>query len=594
MTAWQNIVNADLTIILLCLFAFFGAIGCAAFYALGYRILRRRIVDVLNGMPNGVIIATRRAGFVTCNHFVIDALALGDGGRRQSYRYADHPMLDSICREAFADDADRDAGIIEIVDRHGRYRRWERRVSIHRLRGRAQPSILLIDRTDAEEAKLRLEHSRTRDPLTGLVNRDVFHDRFVQALEAAARTRARVAVLAIEIDQFDMLAARHGWEAAKRLLADVAARVAIATRAMDTAARVDQARFAVLLTTVPDATHAGRIAERFLTAIAGRYRVGDPGQESEIDLTASIGLAMGDVDGSTSLRLLDNATHACQRSRDAGGGRTVYYDRYLDDRIPVDTALVGQIRDGLETGQFFVEYQPIIALATRRITGFEALLRWRHPERGVIPPIAFITTAERSGLINPLGDFVLATACTDARAWPMAIDVSVNASVVQLLSGDWAVRVAEALAATGLAAHRLRIEITETASIPSLSRLKSATADLGALGVGIVLDDFGTGQSSLAQLRSLPFDGLKIDRQFVRDIDNPRTAEIVQMLISYCRHMGVSIVAEGVETEAQLARLERMECTHVQGYLFGRPLDAAGVLALLDPPPIGSRAEHSR
>jgi len=572
--------------ILLIIAAFF-----AALYYWRFQGLRRRVTDVLNGMPNGVIVATPKPGMVLCNLFVIDALALDLEGRstRQWFRYADHPMLAAICRDAFEGSGDADPDMIEIIDRHGRYRRWERRITSHRMKGSSLAAILLIDRTDAEEAKLLLEHSRLRDPLTGLVNRDVFHDRFVQAIEAAARSQGKVSVLAIEIDQFDALSTRLGWETGKQILAAVATRISATTRAMDTAARVDQARFAVLLASIADNIAADRIARRFLSALDGSYTIGEGESAVTIDLTVSIGVAANETDGSTSLRLLDNATHALQRSRDAGGDRILFYDRYLDDRAPIDTVLVTEIRQGLENAEFFLEYQPIIALKTRRITGFEALLRWRHPQRGVIPPMAFIATAERSGLINPLGDFVLMKACGDATGWPLSIDVSVNASVVQLLSGNWAVRVAEALAATGLPADRLRIEITETASIPSLSKLKSATAELGNLGIRIVLDDFGTGQSSLAQLRSLPFDGLKIDRQFVRDIDNPRTAEIVQMLISYCHHLGVSIVAEGVETDAQLAILDRMGCTHAQGYLFGRSLSAEDVRILLDPQLAGGR-----
>lgn len=557
------------------LLAFFTVI--TVIYVVNYNKLYDIAVAVLNCSPDGIIISTPKSGVVLCNRLVIDALNLENprNARRQNFDIASNALLGSICADALAEIGSPEPRSFEFVDRDGSYRQWERHVSSYPFNGRDIPAIMLIDKTEVEEARLRLEHSRLRDTLTGLVNRDTFHDRFVQALETGARANSGVAVLAIEIDQFDSVVEHHGWEVAKKILAEVAARIAVTTRAMDTASRVGQSRFAVLLTTMPTTMVAERVANRFLDAIAGAYPAGKDGQH--VELTASIGIAMASNDGSTSLRLLDNATHACHRSRDAGGGRILNYDRYLDDRTPVDQVLIAEIRQGLEAGEFFVEYQPIVEIASSEITGFEALLRWQHPERGVIPPMAFIAAAERSDLINALGVFVLNTACADAAEWPEEVVLAVNASVIQLLSRHWDVRVAEALAAAGLDAGRLYIEITETASIPSLADLKTATAQLEAIGVKIMLDDFGTGQSSLSQLRSLPFDGLKIDRQFINDLDDARTVEIVQMLISYCRNLGVTVVAEGVETEAQLTMLARMGCTHVQGYLLGRPMPQSAV-----------------
>mgnify|MGYP001038527724 CR=1 FL=1 len=574
-------VNIDLSIIEFLGILLTALAGISAIYLRNYNKLYDIAVAVLNCSPDGIIISTPRSGTVLCNSHVIDALGLENprNARRQNFDVASNAMLTTLYADAQSEIGSPEPRTFDFVDRDGHYRQWERLVSSYPLNGRAMPAIMLVDRTEVEEARQRLEHSRLRDTLTGLVNRDTFHDRVVQALEGGARAKTGVAVLAIEIDQFDSIVDHHGWEVAKRILAEVATRIGITTRAMDTASRVGQSRFGVLLTSMPTHIVAERVANRFLDAIGDAYPTGKG--EQRVELTASIGIAMAGDDGSTSLRLLDNATHACHRSLDAGGGRVLLYDRYLDDRAPVDQVLIAEIRHGLEAGEFFVEYQPIVKIAANEITGFEALLRWRHPERGVIPPMAFIAAAERSDLINALGVFVLNTACADAARWPEEIDLSVNASVIQLLSGHWDVRVAEALSAAGLDAARLYIEITETASIPSLAQLKTATARLEAIGVNIVLDDFGTGQSSLSQLRSLPFDGLKIDRQFVNDLDDARTVEIVQMLISYCRNLGVTIVAEGVETEAQLTMLARMGCTHVQGYLLGRPMPQAAVERLM-------------
>jgi EAL domain-containing protein (putative c-di-GMP-specific phosphodiesterase class I) len=219
-----------------------------------------------------------------------------------------------------------------------------------------------------------------------------------------------------------------------------------------------------------------------------------------------------------------------------------------------------------------MRYQPIVALRTRAAVGYEALLRWRHPIRGEITPGEFISSAERSGMIHALGDFALRQACLDASRWAPALQVSINMSVVELSESAAPRRIVSALASAELSPHRVRIEITETARIADLGRLRHAIDEIRALGVTVALDDFGTGHSSLTHLQSLSFDSLKIDHRFVKDLATPRTASMIRMLIAYARQIGVMVVAEGVETEEQAAQLAAMGCTHAQGWLFGRPM----------------------
>lgn len=537
------------------------------------------MLTILDSVPGGVIVAGRKRGLVMCNRLVVETLGLTPA-EGQLYAIESSPVLGSICADLFDDPSclDREGRSFEIVDQQGRYHRWDRYVTTYRLGGLELPAILLADRTEMEQLALRLEHSHSRDALTGLVNRDIFHDRFGQALEAAARKGTISAVLVIEIDQFGRIHEQAGWDAAKRVLVDAAARIAATTRASDTVARVGQCEFAVLLTDLPGASTAMQAAARFLDAV--RAPPLSHGNSLTLPVTGSIGMAAAPRDGATSIRLLQNASQACRRAQRLGGNQVLTYDPGLDDERGGASHLVSEMRHALDSGQFYLEYQPIVELASRRITGFEALLRWRHPQRGMIATSEFITAAEQSGFIHQLGDFALRSACHDAEAWPSGIMVSVNASVVQLMSGNWPLHLVELLADDGLVTERLKIEITETASISSLSRLRSVTAQLQRLGIGVMLDDFGTGRSSLSQLRDLSFDGLKIDRQFIYDLDDPRSREIVRMLVDYCQPNGLGIVAEGVETEAQVEQLLRMGCSHGQGFLLGRPMPQTAVLEL--------------
>lgn len=549
------------------------ATAIAIFYYGRFRILYRSAVHLLNNVPGGIIIATRRPHIVLCNTLVADTLGLTPvrAGEPQNFDLRDNAMLASICGDLFDNPLapDCEARSFEIVDQEGRYHRWDRHVSSYRMNGRDLPAILLADRTELERLTLRLEQTSTHDALTGVINGDLFHDRFGQALEAAARGGTVTAVLAVEIDGFADYQNEHGWEAAKRALVAIARRLEASTRAADTLARVGDSSFAILLVGLNSSAAAARIAERFIKAINGA------------PIRCSIGISVAPRDGSTSIKLLDRAMRACRRAQQAGGAMINAYDPVLDgdgDGAAGIAALI-DMRRGFEEGEFFVEYQPIVELETGQPVRCEALLRWRHPEKGLIPPDDFVPMAERAGLIHQLGDFVFRTACRDAAAWPAGIGVSINASVIELLSGEWPLHLVEMLARAGLVTDRLSIEITETGSIASLDRLANVTRQLRRLKIGVSLDDFGTGHSSLSQLSTLAFDGLKIDRQFIDDLADPRCTEIVRMLVDFCSPRGAIVIAEGVESAAQAKQLRAMGCTHAQGYFFGRPM---GQTELLD------------
>lgn len=534
--------------------------------------LKRDARNVLAGLADGVVILSGKPGRAYCNEIARQMLGLAPETDLPPdyYRLDGNHLLAELCAGAAAARSGDILPPIELVDASGRFRSWRQSLIHAQVAGATVIGVVLHDRTEIHTLSHLLEESRRRDPLTGLATPEMLHDRTGQAIESAARTRMGVALMVIDVDQFDAVFEDRGWAAASKLLIQAAMAVSASVRAMDLMARVGQSRFAIVLTAVGDNAMLPAAAERCLAAMRFAFanKSGEP-----VAITGSIGIARAGIDGSTSLRLLERASHACDRARAEGGDRFRLFDGNPDpDQAPVDKGLAAEIRQGLEQGRFLMRYQPIVSLRTRTAVGYEALLRWRHPIRGEIPPAEFIPAAERSGLIHALGDFALRQACLDASRWPHATQVSINMSVVELMESAAPQRIVTALGTAELAPHRVRIEITETARIPDLGRLRHAIDKIRALGVTVALDDFGTGHSSLTHLQSLSFDSLKIDHRFVGDLTTPRTASMIRMLIAYARQIGVMVVAEGVETEEQAAQLVAMGCSHAQGWLFGRPM----------------------
>jgi diguanylate cyclase (GGDEF)-like protein len=527
-------------------------------------------IMALNEAPGGIILTTDHPDVVLCNQRLVDLLGLEtpDGyyadldGLPLSYSLAANPCLAPLCAELI------DASLVTTIDRDDRPLRLRRRVIQQLVDGHPVTTIALHEaEPDAAENSLEPNASGFRDDLTGLATRALFQDRTTQALEGAARAESGIAVIALEIDQFDAFLHERGPQAARRLIREVAARLASTSRDMDTVARIDRNRFAILLPNASSAAVASLVAHRFVGVAAFRH---DEGPSGGIEITASAGIALSDRRGVTHFELVKRAAGACRNARRAGGNRALLYTPSRDEQLPLDQTIVEEIRAGLES-EFYLEYQPIISLETMHPVAFEALLRWQHPVRGLVAPADFIPQAERSGLILELGKQVLDQACADAAQWPYDVNLFVNVSIVQLLSSQFRDQVLRALAKAGLSPDRLMLEITESMAANNLQRLGTATRELQALGVGVVLDDFGTGQSNLSHLRTLSFNGLKIDRQFVADLARPRSREVIAMLIYYCRQQGLQLIAEGVETEEQAAMLKKLGCTYAQGYCFGRP-----------------------
>ena len=570
-------ISPSLPIILACL------LGAAAILLLwwNYRLvegLRQSTRAALNALTDGVVVLSEEPDRVYCNDAAAQMLALAPDFDlpRRHYRISRSHLLGEIVRDALVTPEAR-LPALEMVDIDGRFRSFQRTTIRIRLGRATKTGVILQDRTELKTLSHLLEESRRRDPLTGLATPEALHDRTGQAIEQAARAHGSVALLVIEIDQFSELFDSQGWASASALLIQASVAISGVVRAMDLMARVGQNRFAVLLTGIGDPAALPLIAERFLAA--ARFRFGEEGTP----ITGSIGIARAGIDGATSLRLLEKASHACRQARAEGGDRARFFDAQADELPPLDSGLVHELRRAIEQGEFFMRYQPIVALRGRRTCGYEALLRWNHPERGEILPGEFIATAERSGLIHALGDFALRRACIDAAGWPETCQVSINLSVVELMRGDVPRRILAALADAELPPDRLRVELTESARIPDLGRLRTAIDEIRTLGVTVALDDFGTGHSSLTHLQSLTFDALKIDGRFIGDLGNPRSAGMIRMLIAYCRQIGVSVVAEGVETEAQAAMLAGMGCSHAQGFLFGRPAPSEALIGWVLP-----------
>jgi diguanylate cyclase (GGDEF)-like protein/PAS domain S-box-containing protein len=444
--------------------------------------------------------------------------------------------------------------------------------------GRDGYLVAVVDITERRKAEARIAYMAHHDGLTNLPNRELYQDRLREALERSQGGSQRVGVLCVDLDLFKNVNDSFGHPMGDRLLRLVADRLRSQVRGNNLVARLGGDEFAVILAADVSPNEASDFASRLINILSARYDI----DGIEVVIGASIGIALSPGDGDSTEELMRNADMALYRAKSDGGGVHRFFEREMDRQAQKRRDMELDLRRAFANGEFELHYQPLVDLAADRISGFESLLRWRHPEKGMISPADFIPVAEDIGLIVALGEWVLREACTEAMKWPAEVKVAVNLSPVQFRSRNLVQIVVSALAHSGLAPTRLELEITESLFLAETEANLAILHQLRALGVSISMDDFGTGYSSLSYLRSFPFDKIKIDRSFVKDLaQRSDCVAIVRAISGLGRSLNITTTAEGVETIDQLDWLRAEGCNEVQGFLFSAARPAAEIERLL-------------
>jgi diguanylate cyclase (GGDEF)-like protein/PAS domain S-box-containing protein len=455
-----------------------------------------------------------------------------------------------------------------------------KRVAIRDKNGEPQYLLGFIeDVTERKRVEERIAYMALHDPLTDLPNRAAFSDHLASTLNRAAKNNEKFAVVCIDLDRFKEVNDVFGHSLGDGLLRAVSQRFQGAVEG-GFLARLGGDEFTIIAADGPQPSTAAALAERLLAAVADDIEV----DGTKLRTGLSIGVAVFPTDGADATTLLANADAALYRAKAEGRGTIRFFDADTDKRLRERRGLQHDLQTALEKNELIMHYQPL-ALIGGEIVGFEALVRWQHPSRGTVPPNVFIPLIEESGLIIPIGEWILRETCREAASWPKPLQIAVNLSPAQFRQGDLPAVVHSVLLETGLAADRLELEITEGVLIADFSRGVSILRRLKALGVRIAMDDFGTGYSSLSYLQSFPFDKIKIDRTFISNFDrNPQSEAIIRAVIGLGRGLNLPVLAEGVETKDQLAFLSAESCNEVQGYLIGRPQPIAHYAELIGHP----------
>jgi diguanylate cyclase (GGDEF)-like protein len=432
------------------------------------------------------------------------------------------------------------------------------------------------DITDRQRAEERIVHMARHDALTDLPNRTMLRERLDHELKRVKRGEC-LAVLCLDLDHFKSVNDTLGHPIGDELLKVVAERLRRCTREPDTIARLGGDEFAIIMTGMERPTDAVALAKRIRESITKPYHI--DGHQILADI--SIGISLSPIDASEPDQLLKNADMALYGAKGDGRGTYRFFEPEMDAKMKTRRELEMDLRSALVNAEFELYYQPLVNLMTKEITAFEALVRWNHPTRGLVSPADFIPVAEETGLIIPLGEWVLRRACDETAKWPAHIKVAVNLSPSQLKSRNLTQLVMSALAESGMAANRLQLEITETVLMHNTFNTLATLHQLRKLGVQIAMDDFGTGYSSLSYLRSFPFDKIKIDRSFIQDLSNgAEPLAIVHAVAGLARSLNMISTAEGVETQQQLDQLQSVGCTEMQGYLFSHARPAADIVRM--------------
>ena len=434
------------------------------------------------------------------------------------------------------------------------------------------------DVTERRRIADRMVHLARHDTMTGLVNRHHFRSLLDRALGPESDSEP-LALLCIDLDRFKQVNDSLGHPIGDLLLQQVAARLSGAVRHGDIVARLGGDEFAVLQRNVRQSSDAATLARRVVDVLSAPYQI----QSHRIDIGATIGIAISGDQARCAETLMKCADLALYRGKTGGRGQYVDFEPSMEGELRARVRLERDLQRAVEEEQFELHYQPIVSLSSGYVMGCEALIRWRHPERGMVSPAEFIPAAEDMGLIAAIGAIAMRAACKEAAAWPGDVAVSVNLSAAQFGACDLTGLVSSALKESGLAAQRLVLEVTESVILDDDPETVEVLHDLRSLGVKIALDDFGTGYSSLSYLKSFPFDKLKIDQSFVKELSQRADCEaIVSAIAQLARSLSMETVAEGVETEDHLAKVRAAGCTDAQGYLFSRPVPQADVLAAIE------------
>jgi diguanylate cyclase (GGDEF)-like protein/PAS domain S-box-containing protein len=448
--------------------------------------------------------------------------------------------------------------------------------------GRAERLIgVAMDITDRKLAEQRIAHMAHHDALTGLPNRVLLRDRIQQAIAHANREGSQIAVLFIDLDRFKMINDSLGHQLGDRLLQSVASRILVCVREGDTVSRVGGDEFVIVIPGLESSSAASVVAAKILEVLGNAFHL----HGNDLHVAASIGISLYPADGADAETLMRNADTAMYHAKDSGRANFQFFTQHMNVAAQQRLTMENALRRSLENREFDLHYQPLFDLRDRSITGFEALLRWTPPGGVTVSPAEFIGTAEESGLIVPIGEWVLREALRQARSWQTPgrpIKIAINVSARQLVRSTFVERLRRLMQEYAIDPRIVELEVTESVIIEGAGDARSALDDIAGLGVGLAIDDFGTGYSGLAYLKRLPIDTVKIDQSFVRDLTiDPDDAAIVAAIVAMAKGLGVEVVAEGVETEEQLAELQRLGCYRAQGYLLARPMTAVAVRQLL-------------
>jgi diguanylate cyclase (GGDEF)-like protein/PAS domain S-box-containing protein len=439
--------------------------------------------------------------------------------------------------------------------------------------GREYSFAFVRDITERKVAEERIRFLAYSDALTGLPNRRLLQDRLTQALASARRQKGRVAVLFLDLDKFKNINDSLGHAVGDLLLQEVAGRLRNATREQDTVARVGGDEFLIVLSELKELTDAAVAAERLMDAIIGEYTI----QSHSLNITCSLGISVFPEHGTDTESLIKNADAAMYSAKESGRNNFRFFTETINAEAVERLTLENSLQHALEKKELFLVYQPQMDIGTGKIVGLEALLRWQHSELGLVPPDKFVRIAENSGLIVPIGDWVLRTACVQARRWQEdglpPVRVAVNVSAVQFRRQGFPAQIRTVLRETGLAPQYLELELTESLLLADAGVTLSVIQELKAMGLMLAIDDFGTGYSSFSYLKQFRVSRLKIDRSFIRDVAaNPDDAAITAAIISMAKSLHLKVIAEGVENEEQMSFLRLHQCDEIQGYYFSKPL----------------------